>query len=49
MRTVVLATGEERWLLNKISTLRDTDGAVVRVVNVIEDVTEVKRAERASG
>ena len=47
VRNVVRATGEERWLLHKISTLRDADGGVMRVVNVIEDVTEVKRAECA--
>jgi PAS domain S-box-containing protein len=46
VRNIVRATAEERWLLNKISVLRDPDGAVARVVNVIEDVTEVKRAER---
>jgi PAS domain S-box-containing protein len=45
VRNVVVATGEERWLLNKVSVLRDADGAVDRIVNVIEDVTEVKNAE----
>ena len=45
VRNVVLATGEERWLLNKVSVLRDGDGGVDRIVNVIEDVTEVKNAE----
>ena len=47
MRNVVRATGEERWLLHKCSALRDADGEILRVVNVIENVTEVKRAERA--
>ena len=48
VRNVVKATGEERWLLNKTTTHRGraTD-RVVRVVNVIEDVTEPKRAELA--
>jgi serine phosphatase RsbU (regulator of sigma subunit) len=46
VRNIVRATGEERWLLNKISVLRAADGGIARVVNVIEDVTEVKRAER---
>src|SRR5204863_8174036 len=46
VRNVVRATGEERWLLNKISILRDPDGGIARLVNVIEDLTEVKRAER---
>ena len=44
VRNVVVATGEERWLLNKVSVLRDADGGVDRIVNVIEDVTEVKNA-----
>jgi len=45
VRNVVKATGEERWLLNKTSAIVDEHGDVVRVVNVIEDVTEAKRAE----
>jgi serine phosphatase RsbU (regulator of sigma subunit)/PAS domain-containing protein len=45
VRNVVRATGEERWLLNKVSVLRDGDGNVDRIVNVIEDVTQVKQAE----
>ena len=47
VRNIVRATGEERWLLNKVTVLRARDGSVDRVVNVIEDVSEVKRAERA--
>ena len=47
MRNVVRATHEERWLLHKCSALRDADGGILRIVNVIENVTEVKRAERA--
>ncbi|HET6448854.1 MAG TPA: SpoIIE family protein phosphatase [Conexibacter sp.] len=47
VRNVVKATGEERWLLNKTTTIEDEAGRVVRVVNVIEDVTEAKRAELA--
>ena len=47
VRNVVKATGEERWLLNKVTVLRDEAGEPERVVNVIEDVTAVKRAERA--
>ena len=46
VRNVVKATGEERWLLNKVTVLRDEAGEPERVVNVIEDVTAVKRAER---
>jgi GAF domain-containing protein len=45
LRNVVRATGEERWLINKVTVLRDAGGSVDRVVNVIEDVTEVKRAQ----
>jgi serine phosphatase RsbU (regulator of sigma subunit)/PAS domain-containing protein len=45
VRNVVRATGEERWLLNKVSVLRDADGELDRIVNVIEDVTAVKQAE----
>jgi PAS domain-containing protein len=47
LRNIVRATGEERWLVNKVTVLRRPDGSVDRVVNVIEDVSEVKRAERA--
>ena len=45
VRNVVRATGEERWLLNKATPVFDRDGAVSLVVSVIEDLTEVKRAE----
>jgi GAF domain-containing protein len=44
-RNVVRATGEERWLINHVSVLRDRQGEIDRVVNVIEDVTEVKQRE----
>jgi PAS domain S-box-containing protein len=47
VRNVVKATGEERWLLNKTTAIRDADGQVTGVVNVIEDVTQVKRTELA--
>jgi serine phosphatase RsbU (regulator of sigma subunit)/PAS domain-containing protein len=47
VRNVVRATGEERWLLNKTTTITDESGQIVQVVNVIENVTEVKRAEIA--
>ena len=47
VRNVVKATGEERWLLNKTTTLTDDEGRPVRIVNVIENVTETKRAELA--
>jgi serine phosphatase RsbU (regulator of sigma subunit)/PAS domain-containing protein len=47
VRNVVRATGEERWLLNKTTTITDESGEIVQVVNVIENVTDVKRAEIA--
>ncbi len=45
VRNVVRATGQERWLLNKATPVFDPDGQVSLVVSVIEDLTEVKRAE----
>lgn len=48
VRNVVRATGEERWLVNKTTTITDAAGRVSRVVNVIEDITETKRAELAN-
>jgi GAF domain-containing protein/anti-sigma regulatory factor (Ser/Thr protein kinase) len=47
VRNIVRETGEERWLLNKTTTITDAQGRIVRVVNVIEDVTEAKRTEIA--
>jgi PAS domain S-box-containing protein len=47
VRNVVRATGEERWLVHKATPVFDAVGAVSMVVNVIEDVTSVKRAELA--
>ncbi|MGN6187411.1 MAG: SpoIIE family protein phosphatase [Conexibacter sp.] len=47
VRNVVKATGEERWLLNKTTALRDAYGRVTGVVNVIDDVTQAKRTELA--
>jgi PAS domain S-box-containing protein len=43
--TVNRETGEEGWRLTKASGVYDRDGKVKLVVNVIEDITEVKRAE----
>ncbi|HTX32188.1 MAG TPA: SpoIIE family protein phosphatase [Solirubrobacteraceae bacterium] len=45
IRSVVRSTGTERWLLHKATPAFDEEGALTLVVNVIEDVTEVKRAE----
>jgi len=45
VRTIDKATGEETWRVTKASGVCDRDGSVTLVVNVIEDITEVKRAE----
>ena len=47
VRNVIRATGEERWLLNKATPVFDADGSLSLIVSVIEDLTEVKRAELA--
>jgi PAS domain S-box-containing protein len=44
-RVVDHASGEETWHMTKASGVHDRDGNVQLVVNVIEDITEVKRAE----
>jgi serine phosphatase RsbU (regulator of sigma subunit)/PAS domain-containing protein len=40
-------TGEERWRMTKSTAVRGPAGEVILAVNVIEDITETKRAERA--
>jgi PAS domain S-box-containing protein len=40
-------TGEERWRLTKSTPVHGPGGDVVLAVNVIEDITEAKRAELA--
>ncbi len=47
VRNVARATGEECWLLHKATPLFDADGSLSLIVSVIEDLTEVKRAELA--
>jgi PAS domain S-box-containing protein len=47
VRNVIRSTGEERWLLHKATPVFDADGALSIVISVIEDLTEVKRAELA--
>ena len=44
-RSIDRRTGEEGWRVTKASGVYDRDGKVKLVVNVIEDITEVKRAE----
>ena len=45
VRAVNRETGEERWRIIKASPVHDGDGRLRFAVNVIEDITEVKRAE----
>ncbi len=48
VRNIVRATGEERWLIVRSSPIADPDtGLVLYAVNVFENITEVKRVERA--
>src|SRR2546423_176206 len=47
-RSIVRASGEERWLVVRSSPVVDEDTErIVYVVNVFENITEVKRAELA--
>jgi PAS domain S-box-containing protein len=45
VRSVLEPTGTVRWLLHKARPVFAEDGSVSLVVNVVEDVTESKRAE----
>jgi PAS domain S-box-containing protein len=45
IRAIDRATGAERWRVTKATAVLDRDGRPSLAVNVIEDVTEVKRAE----
>jgi PAS domain S-box-containing protein len=47
VRFRVRATGEERWSAVKATPIRDAGGAVTMAINVIEDITDHKRAELA--
>jgi PAS domain S-box-containing protein len=47
VRFRVRDTGEERWSVVKATPIRDADGRVAMAINVIEDITTHKRAERA--
>ena len=40
-------SGDERWSAVKAAPIRNGDGAVTMAINVIEDITTHKRAERA--
>ena len=45
MRSISKATGDDRWMLVKATPVRDADGAVVMAVNIMEDVSDARRAE----
>jgi PAS domain S-box-containing protein len=47
VRNVIRTTGEERWLLHKATPVFDSRGVLSMVISVIEDLTDVKRAELA--
>ncbi|HVR05764.1 MAG TPA: SpoIIE family protein phosphatase [Solirubrobacteraceae bacterium] len=48
VRNIVRATGEERWLIVRASSILDGEGGRVRyAVNVFENITDVKRAQLA--
>jgi PAS domain S-box-containing protein len=48
VRNIVRATGEERWLMVRATPIPDPEsGLVGYVVNVFENITEVKRAQLA--
>ena len=48
VRNIVRASGEERWIIVRVSPITDPDSDLVTyAVNVFEDVTEIKRAERS--
>jgi PAS domain S-box-containing protein len=45
VRAALRETGEERWYQSRVKAIEGADGAVVQSVTVIEDITELKRAE----
>ncbi len=47
-QSVLKATGEVRWSVTKATPVRDEHGAVLLAVNIIEDVTDARLAERSS-
>jgi PAS domain S-box-containing protein len=47
VRSIIRATGRQQWLLHKATPVFDPDGTLALVVNVIEDITDQKRAELA--
>src|SRR5919206_3760246 len=49
VRYISRATGEEHWMLVKATPVRGDDGRVALAVNIMEDVTDSRRAERRQG
>ncbi|MFL5840775.1 MAG: SpoIIE family protein phosphatase [Thermoleophilaceae bacterium] len=45
VRAIDRKSGDERWRMTKSTPVRDIHGEVVLAVNVIEDITDSKRAE----
>jgi hypothetical protein len=45
IRNISKTTGDDRWVLVKATPVHDADGAVVMAVNIMEDVTDARRAE----
>ncbi len=46
-RSIIRASGRQYWLLHKATPVLAADGTLALVVNVIEDITDQKRAELA--
>ncbi|MDX6554007.1 MAG: hypothetical protein QOD86_202, partial [Miltoncostaeaceae bacterium] len=46
LRSIRRDTGEERWRVTKATAVTDAEGRPAMAVNVIEDITDVKRAEQ---
>ncbi|HVM02361.1 MAG TPA: EAL domain-containing protein, partial [Acidimicrobiales bacterium] len=44
---IVLPGGEPRWVHSRVELVRGTDGAPLRLVGTLQDVTDRKRAEEA--
>jgi PAS domain S-box-containing protein len=47
LRQVDPDTGEQTWTLVKATPIHDETGAVVMAINVVEDITALKRAEQS--
>ncbi len=46
-RAIEKTTGEERWRITKATAVRNREGQVQLAVNIVQDITEVKKAELA--